>query len=290
MTIRLGAYVLPGDPVWLRSSLLRYYDRLDVLVVPVPASGIGWSGAPIPVETVLGIIKELDTRGIMRTISGTWIDPEHPMTADTAQRNAAMAALGDVDWILAVDNDEVVPDVDAMLSFVPAMDELGLDGLEWPMRVLFRRLPSGRFLEVTDLGGKPHVEYPGSVLVRAGGSVGDARRVVGRFGRVTVEGDRSSLQVSRPPADNEVRLGPVPLDQAIVHNSWGRSAADIRRKMATWGHSKSVRPGRYYWTRWWPSPVAWRIQRDVHPFATGLWPRLGRTRLAPDLLDPSDSA
>jgi hypothetical protein len=39
MKPRLGAYVLTGDPVWMRSSLGRYYDLLDDLVVLVPEGG-----------------------------------------------------------------------------------------------------------------------------------------------------------------------------------------------------------------------------------------------------------
>ncbi|WP_427383661.1 hypothetical protein [Janibacter sp. G56] len=150
MTPRLGAYVLPGDPVWLRSSLARYYPLLDDLVVPVPTSGRGWTGHPIPVDECLRIIREIDVRGIVREVEGDWVDTDRPMRADTAQRQAAVDALGErVDWILQVDNDEVLPDTGALLEALGRADAAGCDAVEWPMRVLFRARSRGRFLVVT---------------------------------------------------------------------------------------------------------------------------------------------
>lgn len=63
-------------------------------------------------------------------------------------------------------------------------------------------------------------------------------------------------------------------DQAIVHNSWGRSAADIRRKIRTWGHGAQLSGWRYYATRWLPAPIMWRRMRSFHPLYGDLWPRL----------------
>ena len=57
---RFGAYVLPGDTVWLEKTLTRYYPLLDALVVPVPTDGIGWKGVPIPVDDALEISEQTE--------------------------------------------------------------------------------------------------------------------------------------------------------------------------------------------------------------------------------------
>ena len=100
--MRLGAYVLPGDPTWLRSSLSSYYHLLDDLVVPIPEDGRSWTGATLPVRDCLTAINRVDTRRLMRHISGRWIDRRQPLQAEIAQRQACVNALNGVDWVLQV--------------------------------------------------------------------------------------------------------------------------------------------------------------------------------------------
>lgn len=284
----LGAYILPGDPVWLRSSVARYYDHLDDLVVLVPEEGLGWTGKPIPVAECLSVIDEIDVRGIARRVNGRWIDPVRPMAADTAQRQAGVDALTEVDWVLQVDNDEILPDIGRLIDVAKAASS-AIVGIEWPMRVIFRALSDGRGLMVASESGGPVFEYPGSVLVRSGVRLADARRPgAGLIQRLVVDGDAESFQVRQRQGEDEVRTQGLPAGAAILHNSWGRSPRDIWRKTQTWGHAAGLRGAFYYLTRWLPAPLLWRQQRDLHPFADGLWPRIRPERIPAELLDPRD--
>lgn len=281
MTRRIGAYVLPGDTVWLEKTLVRYYPLLDALVIPVPTDGLGWTGARIPVEDALAIIDRLDSRHLARRISGRWTDAAQPMRADTAQRQAALDALADqVDWVIQLDNDELLPDPSALVAAIDEAERRGLGAVEWPMRVLFRRTRRHMF-EIVDAGGRPRYDYPGSVAVRPEMRLTDARRVAGPFLRAVVAGDEASLQLRRPPADGEERWAGLSHDQAIVHDSWARSPREIRRKTRSWGHASGWRGRLYFATVWLPSPLVWRWMRDIHPFARGLWPRIHRRAIAP---------
>ncbi|MCA5892883.1 hypothetical protein LEP48_05875 [Isoptericola sp. NEAU-Y5] len=274
-----GAYVLPGDPTWLERTLPRYYPLLDDLVVPVPRDGRGWTGTPIQVAECLEIVRRVDTRGLLRVVEGSWTDPADPLAADTAQRQAALDALsGSVDWIVQIDNDEFLPEASTLVEAIDLAEERGLGIVELPMRVLFRR--TGRtVLEVVASDGGPRYEYPGPVAVRAGSTTVNARRAVGPFLRMVVAGDERSLQVNRPAEPGETRLATLRPDQAIVHNSWARTPAQIRAKVSSWGHADASL-GRYYWTVWWPAPLTWWLLRDFHPFSRGLWPRLARRPVA----------
>lgn len=289
MPMRLGAYVLPGDPVWMRSSLARYYHRLDDLVVAVPSDGLGWTGRRIPVQECLAIIAEVDERGIARYVEGTWTDPEQPMRADTAQRQAALDALGDaVDWVLQIDNDEVIPDVDRLIEVAHQAGE-GTTAIEWPMRVLYRHVGGTSYLSVAASDGRPVHDYPGPVLIRPEATLVNARRPAGAaILRATVIGDDVSLPVRHAPQAGETRRECLDPSDAIVHNSWGRSPSEVWRKTRTWGHASGLRGVLYFGARWYPSRWAWRWQRDLHPFARGLWPRLRPETVAADLLDPAD--
>lgn len=282
MARRLGAYVLPGDTVWITRTLERYYPMLERLVVPVPTDGLGWNGEPIPVQRALDAIRAVDVRGILTIVPGSWIDPENPMRGDTAQRQAAVDELrGSVDWVLQLDTDELLPDPGALLPVLDVAESLGIPAVEWPMRVLFRRTRRWVF-EVAGRRGRACYDYPGPVVVRPDVSLRDARRADGPFLRPVVVGDVESLQVVRSPEPGEHRWPGLRHEQAIIHNSWARSRREIRQKIRSWGHAH-VAGAAYYWMRWLPTPLVWRAMRDFHPFARGLWPRLARRAATGDL-------
>lgn len=280
-SLRLGAYILAADPTWLRSSLRCYYDDLDVLVVLASSSERGWTGAPVQASRCVDIVREVDVRGIAEVMRGDWTDPSNPMAADTAQRQAGIDAIGDrVDWILQLDTDELLPDLGALREALSEAESVGVDAVEWPMRVLFRRLRTGAYVEVVARSGRPRFEYPGPVAVRPRTRLVDARRSDGGFLRPVVRGDTESLQIARPAAPDEVRELNVDPTAAILHNSWARSPKDVRAKVRSWGHGGTWRAMAYYWLVWWPSPVTWRWLRSFHPFARDLWPRLRVLRAA----------
>ena len=91
---------------------------------------------------------------------------------------------------------------------------LGAAAVEWPMRVLYRRLGPGSYLLVTSRSGEAHHEYPGPVAVRAGARLTVARRTDGPVVRAVVRGDDRSLQVTRPAGPGETRLPDVDPDDA----------------------------------------------------------------------------
>ena len=286
--MRLGAYILPGDTVWLRSSLMQYYDRIDDLVVLVPRSHCGWRGTPIPVDECLAIVKAVDVRGIARLVEGEWCDPEDPLRADTAQRLDGVRALRDtVDWILQIDNDEVLMDPAALMAFVEEADRAGEVQVDWPLRTLFRQVAPATYLEVCSLTGETVVEYA-PVAVRAGHDVVEVRRALGPVLRVVVEGDDRSLLIRRPAVPGERRVTGLQESQTILHNSWGRTPAEVWRKTRSWGHYSGLKGIAYYVRVWWPARWTWRWMRDFHPFSQGLWPRLRPFRVPPDLLQGAD--
>ncbi len=271
--MRINAYVFAADAEFVEQSVASYYDLVDRLVVSYDASGRAWNGVPLDVEDCLGRLRGL---GKVELRAGRFCRPDlAPMAAETAQRTAALAAAGDgADWVLQIDADEVLPDRGALLAALRAAEELGLPAVEWPMRVLFRSLGRGRFLEVCDVDGGERYEYPGAIAVRPGTPLVNGRQVGTPFLRAVVRGDDRSLQVTRPAEENETRLELLGPQQAIVHYSWAGSRARVRSKVRSWGHSDGWHTRAFYLLRWRPAPLLWRTMRDFHPFARELWPAL----------------
>lgn len=273
--MRLKAYVLAADPTWLEFGIGSYYGYADQIIVSYDESGRAWTGAKLPMDDCLRRFRAFDKVSKFQYSPGTYARPAYPaMRCETHQRQCALDEIGaSADWILQLDPDEVLPRPEELIRMLEVASEQDIEAVEWPMRVLFRALPGGRFLEVCGSSGEPHYEYPGSIAVRPGVRLAEGRRVTGRYLRAVPTGDHDSLQLLTPPGPNETRLE-IESAAAIVHNSWARSPSTIRRKIMTWGHSAGWKSWLFYWSRWYPAPSVWRHMRDFHPFARGLWPRL----------------
>lgn len=273
--MKLNAYILAGDPTWIERSVSSYYDLVTRIVVSYDESGRGWTGAPIDTEGCLQRLRDIDSGAKMVFVPGNFSDTiRSPMENDTRQRTLALVeAAENADWVLQLDTDEFLPNPNALLTTLAVAEELDIPAVEWPMRVLFRKLKDGRFLEVCARDSADRFEYPGPIAVRPGVRLVDARRTNGPFIRPVVNGDSRSLQIQRTPELRETRLPIAPSD-AILHNSWGRDPKTIRRKIASWSHNQGWRTQMFYLTKWKPAPLLWPIMRDLHPFARGLWPAL----------------
>lgn len=280
MSAGLGihAYVLAADPTWLTSSVSRYYDLVDRIVVSYDSAGRGWSGAPIDAEQSIRKMRALDRDRKAVYVPGTFSDASRSaMDNDTEQRREALAVAGEgAKWVLQLDTDEVLPRPAALFDVLDTAARDGQEGVEWPMRVLYRRRKRD-YLEVVDREKLPRYEYPGPVAVRPTAGLVEARRIEGPFLRCVVEDDLRSLQLQRSPGPGETRLAGLPHDAAILHNSWARNPEVVRKKVRSWGHNRGWRSEAYYWTKWYSAPLTWRLMRDFHPFSRGLWPRLAPT-------------
>ena len=272
---RLHAYVLAADPTWIEPSVRAYYPHVQKIVVSYDRSGRGWTGAPIPVDECIERLRSIDDDRKMTFVSGCFSgEAADPMLNDTLQRNTALSCAAEgADWVLQLDTDEWLPDPVILLQGMRRAEALNLGAIEWPMRVLYRKLGGDRMLEVCSSGGMDHFEYIAPVAVRAGARLVHSRRTGGRFLRAVARGDVHSIQLHRPPADGETREVLLEPSSAIIHNSWARSPAQLRGKLASWSHS-GLRAWFYYATRWLPAVWLWRWMKNLHPYFGEVWPAL----------------
>jgi len=276
--MKLNAYILAADPAWIEASVLSYYDVVDRIVVSYDETSISWTGAPIDVEQCLQRLRAIDSAGKFDYRPGHFARQaffDRPMENDTHQRQVALDQASEgAEWVLQFDTDEVLPNSRRLLSQLEASCLDGPPAIEWPMKVLFRSLGGGRYLQVVGRDGRGHYEYPGPIAVRPGVRLKDARRTDGAFMRLVVVGDDQSLQVRRSPSPLETRSECLSDADAVLHNSWGRSSRSVCTKIRSWGHHNGLRSWWFYYRYWLPSPWIWRAMKDFHPFHRPLWPAL----------------
>jgi hypothetical protein len=269
----IKAYVLAADPAWIEASVGSYYGIVEEIVVSYDRSGRGWTGVPIPVDECLDRLRAADPDKKMRLVPGDFARTDHsPADNDTNQRQHALEEAGrGADWVLSLDTDEVLPNA---VDFARRLREevpAEYTGIYWPMRVMYRQVAAGKFLEVCGFFRQQNSEYPGCAAVRSGAKLEHIR---------FPEGPRFRYDV-RPtwvdPVDGRRHpvQGVIPKSDAIVHFSWARSEASLRTKLRSWSHSND-RGGweKYLDEVWVPSPRRWMLLHNFHPIWPKRWPAL----------------
>lgn len=276
-SIAISAYVLAADTSKLVESIRSYYSTVTKIIISCDRNSRGWTGSPIRVDDVVSIVKSIDTDNKCIIHCGDYSRAEFtvdPMKGDTFQRNEALSVAAEYgDWILQVDSDEVVSDMNALVNWIRYAETNQFEALEWPLAVLYRQVGSN-YLVICGADGSPIYEYPGAIAVRAGCSVIHARRVDRKMLRLVVCEDVSSKSLLNDVQPNETRLMCLRSDQSIMHYSWSRSTSEIFEKVKSWGHANGLNSYIYVIFVWLLSPLSYRFLRNFHPMSGHLWPRL----------------
>ena len=83
-------------------------------------------------------------------------------TRSTAIKLAAEGA----DWIIQLDSDEVVPDVDTFVRMIHSAGSPSADALDFPSRWIYARIGGRRALECCTRWWRVAAGYPGPLAVR----------------------------------------------------------------------------------------------------------------------------
>jgi hypothetical protein len=280
--MRLVAYVLAADPVWIIPSVRSYYDIVDEIVVSYDKHSRGWTGHAIPVDECLDRIHSIDRDKKLKLLAGEYARPSaDPMENDTFQRQCAIDSIGArADWILQLDTDEIMPDASQLAHCLEHEVPPAARVLEWPMRAFFQRTPRGHFLEVTSFWRRRCSEYPGPIATRPGVQLTRARRTEAPVWRVGIRKSDTDPHTRRRYRSHQV----IDKAAAVLHMSWVRTEDDLRRKLRTWSHSADFDAERYLEHVWRPARRRWITLHNFHPVYPRLWPALWPTRLPVQLL------
>jgi hypothetical protein len=270
--MRLAAYVLAADPAWLEASIGSYYDIVEKVVVSYDRDKLGWTGKPILVDECLERAKSIDKDNKMVFVPGHFaVLSNTPMENETRQRQHALAEVGDVDWVLQIDTDEIVANTSALTRRLAAQPQ-DYHCLSWPMRSFFQRTEQGAFLEVCKVLFRRQHDENFPIAVRPGSTLQCARYVNESTAIFRSRGwDLASL------TGGDALLAP---EEAMLHFSWVRSEEHILRKLRSWGHSLDFDVEGYFRKVWLAAPKEWSRFRDFHPLTPKTWPALRSVELA----------
>jgi hypothetical protein len=258
--LRLGAYLLIGDPAFLEQSLRSLYAITDRIVVVFDQDGLSWTKRPLPVEDCLSVVERLDIDGKVTRLPGNFHDTGlPPLEAETVERNAGIAELGrTVDWVVQIDTDEVLGNPTRFVDSIGRAESAGRSGLDYPARWLYGHVGGRTYLERCRRTWGIAAGYPGPVVVRAGTTLGLARQCDVPLWRVDFRARNTDPFHPQDVAVDE-RVDPA---DAIWHFSWVRSEAQMRAKSGSSGHVDDLDWGREI-DRW--------LARCRHPHLTTLF-------------------
>lgn len=270
--LRLGAYVLLGDPAFVTDAIAALVDVVDRLVLSYDGSGLGWTGRPLPLDECLAAARRADPGGKIEYVTHQFHDPADPMAQETGARQAAIDHLGhDVDWVLQFDTDEVMADPDALREAIGRAAAAGRRAVDFPSRWLYAHVRGPWYLERCQPLWRIEAGYPGQLAVAAGTRLTHAR-----------QSDQPVWRVDfKPRSTDRSRPKDAPVDQVIGghqgiwHFSWVRTEAQMRAKALSSGHT--------FHFDWTPLIDNW-VRHQAHPVrATLSSPMRHRTTLGGDI-------
>ena len=219
--MRVGAYILLGDPRWLRQSVSSYYDRVERIIALGDEHHRAWDGTPLPVRACIEELKRLDHASKVTLCLEDLVDPQlHRMQQDTHARRMALQRLADVDWVLQLDADEVMVAPERFFEMLRLADSRGVDAMDYPSRwMLGRTSVGGRndlFLEASDALLRVASHYPGPLAVRPNVHLNYSRRAICEYFRVDLRRRNTYHEYTWSHPVHAV----VQPAEAILHLSW----------------------------------------------------------------------
>jgi hypothetical protein len=221
--MRLNAYVLLADPVWLTASVESYYEHVDRIVACYDEDAIGWNGQPIDVDVCVERMRALDHDEKVVFLPGKFHGPGWAgMDGDTRQRQIALDVAGvGADWVLQIDTDEIVPRFDLVSRGIEDTSRADLSACWFPQRWLYARVGNRWFFENARRRVLSAASYPGPIAVRPGVQLVHGRQDMSPRVLIGFSGK-----------------GGLPKRHAIIHLAWVRSPAQMVVKSRLSGHAE----------------------------------------------------
>ncbi len=244
-----AGYLLSYDYAYIFTSLKLIYEHVDSIVISYDADGKTWAGNDIYIpESFFSEIKDMDQDHKITFYKDQFYVPGmQPFELDTRQRNMMAEKMGPGGWHIQIDSDEYPYDFKILTDFLRENLFLIRNPKISPVNflvhlvVLFKQDSNGFFVI------EPYNEA--CVLV-TNNPVYDKPR--------------------RPKTGKDILL-----DYYMIHQSWARTAVEIKQKIENWGHRDDFDVDAFYkkWLDLEENTIHNYI--DFHPLAGSSWEKLG---------------
>lgn len=226
-------------------TIQSYYSIADEIILGLDRDRISFSNLKFPFddEDFFTSIEQLDTHRKIRVIEENFHSHGHPLENEHYERKTLANHCKPGNWIIQIDSDEYILNPQEFKDWIKqAPGDVGIQG-RWV--TVFKQFGDDYLL----------VEEPDPFI-----AIGTKCR---------------DLYIDLRRTDQVQVRSPM----IMLHQAWGRSRADLERKLRNWGHSRDFNIDQYL--HLWDSVNLenYRQFKDFHPLYPPYWPSLEKVRL-----------
>lgn len=200
------SYIIPiaYDHAYAIDAIRSVYPIADEIVLGLDRDRLTWSQKPfeIDLDTFKAAVRQVDPRGIIRIVEDDFHSEDHPMKNDTRERNRLTEHCKEGNWLVQLDSDERALNPKDFKGFLSQLDPSVDASAEF---ITVFKVIDGKCL-VTE---RPWERCP--VATKA----------------------RRAYKTCRTTGRNLVLS-----NLKIFHFSWGRTRAELEKKVSNWGRKQ----------------------------------------------------
>lgn len=239
-------FLVAYDYALLQSSIPLVYAEANRIILSVDENWLTWSGQPFSIKKdFYDWLAEIDTEHKIVWEKGNYADTtKNPLDNETKQRNDMFRNHPGYDWYIQLDADEY------FIHFLPFVQYLQTikDGQPVNVSVRLKTMYKQTADTFFQIGGK---------METVGVATNHPTYTKARFIEQCKE---------------------IKTSFVLLHQSWGRSENDVRRKLGNWGHRDDLNPERFLqaWKRC--NKFTYALYRYFHPLHAPIWPYLEKVQ------------
>jgi hypothetical protein len=236
--------LLAYDYEFLLKTLPAYLKQVDLVILGLDRQRLTWAGNKFEIpDSFFEQLKAIDIEQKVKIVEDDFfVEGSNPRDLDTRERNILSTHAPEGSWLLSVDADEYLLNVDELINFLHefADERVCLFG-NWI--TLFKQ--SGKKMFVIE----------------------NVPETVERFPLATMKSNIFNYCRNTPQ-----RI--VFTSVIAIHYSWARTKAELERKLLNWAHRDDFEVGDF--VAKWDSLNESNYQQwiDFHPFEGSMWQKI----------------
>lgn len=237
-----GIALLAYDADLIEESISSYVGIVDELLVGLDESRETWSGQKF--ELAPGIMPRLCAiSNKVRIVEDMYFVPGlSPLDNDTRERNMLAAHSPDTNWFVSLDSDEILINADSFRGF------------------LTQCRPDACVM------GRAITVYK---------ECSDSYLVIGKNGQI----DLSPIPLATDVCESFIAARYTKQERVmspalVLHFTWARSEAELRRKFANWGHRDDFNTDEHLKLWMEADDTTASRYKNFHPLSPEAWPEL----------------
>ena len=240
--IKVG-FLVSYDYAYMKYALPPVYEQADKIVIAVDIDRQTWKGEKFDIPaSFFEWIKAYDKDNKIEIYEDSFFVPE--LTAfecDTRERNMLAKKMGDGGWHIQVDSDEYLLDFESLIRYLKTSSTNKPVTIYAEWITIFKQDSTGMFLI-------------------------DSKE---RFPLAT----NNPAYIGARCTDRKINT-PVYTKFKVLHQSWGRSEAEMEQKLKNWGHTSDFEIESYFSLWKAIDKHTYKYLQNFHPLTPSAWKEL----------------